>query len=174
MLRRSTIALAIALALLAGSDLARARTTSPALAVVVPVPPPAPALPAFASPGGQPAFALPVASSRINGGFSRIHPGLDFSAPTGAPVLASEQGVVAYAGWSYWGYGNLVVVDHGDGWQTWYGHLSRIEVEAGQTVARAQLIGQAGNTGNSTGAHLPPALLPQCGASVQDTSGFGL
>lgn len=160
MLRRSAIALAIALALLAGSGLARARATWPApaaaVAPVVPdVPPaPSPALPAFASPGGQPAFVLPVASSRIDGGFSRIHPALDFSVPTGAPVLASEGGQVIFAGWSYWGYGNLIVLDHGDGWQTWYGHLHRIEVEEGQQVVRSQLIGQVGNTGNSTGAHL--------------------
>jgi len=69
-------------------------------------------------------------------------------------VLASEGGQVIHAGWSYWGYGNLIVLDHGDGWESWYGHLSHIDVEVGQTVARAQLIGQAGNTGNSEGSHL--------------------
>ncbi len=157
MTRRLVVALIAALVLLAGSDLARSQAALPSvLAPVVPVPPPAPApvLPAFSSPAELPTFARPVATGRINGGFSRIHPGLDFSVPTGAPVLASEQGVVAYAGWSYWGYGNLVVIDHEKGFQTWYGHLHRIDVEAGQAVRRAQLIGQAGNTGNSEGSHL--------------------
>ncbi len=82
------------------------------------------------------------------------HPAIDIAGSTGNPVWASDNGVVVYAGWSNYGYGNLVVVDHGTGWQTLYAHLNSINVGCGQSVNQGQGIGGLGNTGNSSGAHL--------------------
>lgn len=106
-------------------------------------------------------FTLPV-QARVNGGFSRIHPGLDFSANQGTPVVAAESGVVLFAGWSHWGYGNLVLVQHRDGWQSWYGHLQRLDVAKGYVVAKGQRLGASGNTGNSTGPHLHFEIRRDC------------
>lgn len=82
------------------------------------------------------------------------HPGLDVSAGLGAPIYASETGVVVFSGWSTRGYGNLVIIDHGNGWQTAYAHLSQINYGCGQAIAQGQVLGLAGSTGNSTGPHL--------------------
>ncbi len=82
------------------------------------------------------------------------HPAIDIAGSTENPVWASDNGVVVYAGWSNYGYGNLVVVDHGTGWQTLYAHLNSINVGCGQSVNQGQRIGGLGNTGNSSGAHL--------------------
>ena len=82
------------------------------------------------------------------------HPGIDISAGLGAPLFASETGVVVFSGWSTRGYGNLVIIDHGNGWQTAYAHLSQINYGCGQAIAQGQVIGLAGSTGNSTGPHL--------------------
>ncbi len=82
------------------------------------------------------------------------HPGIDIAAGLGAPIYASETGVVVFSGWSTRGYGNLVIIDHGNGWQTAYAHLSQINYGCGQAIAQGQLIGLAGSTGNSTGPHL--------------------
>ena len=82
------------------------------------------------------------------------HPGLDIAAGLGAPIYASETGVVVFSGWSTRGYGNLIIVDHGNGWQTAYAHLSQINYGCGQAVAQGQLLGLAGSSGNSTGPHL--------------------
>jgi murein DD-endopeptidase MepM/ murein hydrolase activator NlpD len=62
--------------------------------------------------------------------------------------------VVVYAGWNDWGYGYMIVLDHGNGWQTLYAHLSGINVGCGQGVRQGRVIGAVGSTGNSTGAHL--------------------
>jgi murein DD-endopeptidase MepM/ murein hydrolase activator NlpD len=62
--------------------------------------------------------------------------------------------VVVYAGWSNYGYGNLIVIDHGNGWQTAYAHLSSLNVGCGQSVGQGQVIAGLGSTGNSTGPHL--------------------
>lgn len=86
-------------------------------------------------------------------GYSRMHQGIDFAAPTGTPVLASAGGKVVAAGWSG-GYGNLVAVQHGRNMVTRYAHLSRIHVKLGETVAQGQRIGAVGSTGLSTGPHL--------------------
>ncbi len=59
-----------------------------------------------------------------------------------------------YAGWNNWGYGNLIVLDHGNGWQTWYAHLSQIYVYCGQQLYQGAAIGAVGSTGRSTGPHL--------------------
>jgi murein DD-endopeptidase MepM/ murein hydrolase activator NlpD len=82
------------------------------------------------------------------------HPGIDIAAGMGAPIYASDTGVIVFAGWSYRGYGNLVIIDHGNGWQTAYAHLSVINVACGGSIYQGQVLGLAGSTGNSTGAHL--------------------
>jgi murein DD-endopeptidase MepM/ murein hydrolase activator NlpD len=83
----------------------------------------------------------------------RMHTGIDIGAAYGAPVRASARGIVVTAG-VITGYGNAIVVDHGGGLATLYGHLSRFAVRSGQEVAAGQTIGAVGNTGNSTGPHL--------------------
>ena len=82
------------------------------------------------------------------------HLGIDIAAGLGAPVWAADAGVVTIAGWSNSGYGNVVMIDHGNGYLTVYGHLEQINVSVCQGVAQGQIIGLAGSTGNSTGAHL--------------------
>jgi murein DD-endopeptidase MepM/ murein hydrolase activator NlpD len=82
-----------------------------------------------------------------------FHSGQDIEADMGAPVVAGARGYVSFVGWQN-GYGQLVIVDHGGGLSTRYGHLSHIDVEAGQQVSRGQLLGKVGSTGRSTGPHL--------------------
>jgi murein DD-endopeptidase MepM/ murein hydrolase activator NlpD len=82
-----------------------------------------------------------------------FHTGQDIEAPMGTPVIAGARGQVSFVGWQN-GYGQLVVIDHGGGLSTRYGHLSHIDVELGQSVSRGQLIGKVGSTGRSTGPHL--------------------
>jgi hypothetical protein len=82
------------------------------------------------------------------------HPAIDIAGSVGNPVWASDNGVIVYAGWSNYGYGNLIVIDHGNGWQTLYAHLNSISVGCGQSVNQGQGIGGLGSTGNSSGAHL--------------------
>jgi murein DD-endopeptidase MepM/ murein hydrolase activator NlpD len=84
----------------------------------------------------------------------RGHTGLDIAAPFGAPVIAAAAGQVSLAGWTSGGYGNLIIIDHGNGRQTLYAHLSQINVQPGQWVNRGQSIGRIGSTGFSTGPHL--------------------
>lgn len=86
-------------------------------------------------------------------GTTRNHTGVDFSATTGTPVKAAADGVVFVAG-ERGGYGNTVIVDHGNTLATLYAHLSRVAVAEGAKVARGQVIGYAGSTGYSTGPHL--------------------
>jgi len=89
----------------------------------------------------------------FGGGGYEFHSGQDIEAQWGAPVIAGASGRVSFVGWQN-GYGQLVVIDHGGGLTTRYGHLSHIDVELGQTVERAQLVGKVGSTGRSTGPHL--------------------
>lgn len=86
-------------------------------------------------------------------GYSRFHAGLDFGAGYGTPIRAADTGTVIFAGW-YAGYGNTVVIDHGKGTVTLYGHSSQLYVQAGQIVQRGQAIAAVGSTGLSTGPHL--------------------
>ncbi len=83
-----------------------------------------------------------------------VHPAIDITGQTGNSIFATDSGVVVYAGWSDYGYGNLIVVDHGNGWQSAYAHLSSIGVGCGQSVYQGGYIGALGSTGNSSGAHL--------------------
>ena len=87
------------------------------------------------------------------GGAPEFHQGLDIAAPTGTTVTAAAAGTVIMAQW-YGGYGNYILIDHGGGYSTGYGHLSAIYVSNGQTVQRGQAIGAVGSTGQSTGPHL--------------------
>ncbi|MBO1435785.1 peptidoglycan DD-metalloendopeptidase family protein [Meiothermus sp. CFH 77666] len=88
------------------------------------------------------------------GVFQRFHTGIDLAAPTGTPIYAARAGQVDTAGWSRFGYGLHVILDHGGAQETLYGHMSRIVVRPGQWVARGDLIGYVGSTGWSTGPHL--------------------
>ncbi len=85
---------------------------------------------------------------------SNIHPGIDIAGDYGHAIYATDAGVVVYAGWSNYGYGNLIVIDHGNGWQSLYAHLQSVYVGCGQSVFQGDVIGEMGSTGNSTGPHL--------------------
>jgi murein DD-endopeptidase MepM/ murein hydrolase activator NlpD len=114
----------------------------------------------FAGMPGRGWFDWPTAGRRISGWYFRdarnpAHGGLDIGLRTGDPVYAADGGVVIFAGW--WGgggYGNLIVLDHLNGWQTWYGHLSQVNVVCGQPVSAGDVIGLGGSTGWSSGPHL--------------------
>jgi murein DD-endopeptidase MepM/ murein hydrolase activator NlpD len=83
-----------------------------------------------------------------------FHPGMDFSAPQGTEIFATGDGVVERADASAQGYGNHVVINHGYGYETLYGHMSKMAVKVGQQVKRGQLIGYVGSTGLSTAPHV--------------------
>ena len=83
----------------------------------------------------------------------RLHAGLDFTAPSGTPIYATADGVVQAAGFNTDGYGNKVVINHGYGYQTLYGHMVRVKARVGQSVKRGEVIGYIGSTGKSTGPH---------------------
>jgi murein DD-endopeptidase MepM/ murein hydrolase activator NlpD len=99
-------------------------------------------------------FAWPI-SGHITQRFSWYHRGMDIATTIGTPIVAADSGKVVVAGWpDNSGYGNRIVIDHGNGYQTWYAHLSKIAVSVGQTVNRGDLVGLEGSTGRSTGPHL--------------------
>jgi murein DD-endopeptidase MepM/ murein hydrolase activator NlpD len=83
----------------------------------------------------------------------KFHAGLDFTAPQGTPIYASANGVVKIAAHLGTGYGNHVVINHGYGYETLYGHMFRIKAKPGQRVKRGEIIGYVGSTGKSTGPH---------------------
>ena len=83
----------------------------------------------------------------------RFHSGLDFTAPIGTPIYATADGVVQAAGFTTDGYGLKVVINHGYGYQTLYGHMVKAKVHPGQAVKRGEVIGYIGSTGKSTGPH---------------------
>jgi murein DD-endopeptidase MepM/ murein hydrolase activator NlpD len=86
-------------------------------------------------------------------GEGAMHTGVDISAPMGTSVKATADGIVVHAGW-YSGYGRCIVLDHGNGYQTLYGHLSESEVIVGQEIRQGEVLGRVGMTGRSTGPHL--------------------
>jgi len=83
----------------------------------------------------------------------KLHAGLDFAAPQGTPIYATANGRITIAGNTGDGYGNHVVINHGYGYETLYGHMVRVKVRAGQQVKRGEVIGWVGSTGKSTGPH---------------------
>ncbi len=87
-------------------------------------------------------------------GEGAFHPGVDILAPSGTPIHAAADGVVVHAAYNSGGYGRLVVIDHGNGVQTYYAHMSRIAVVAGQEIRQGELIGMVGSTGRTTAPHL--------------------
>jgi murein DD-endopeptidase MepM/ murein hydrolase activator NlpD len=111
---------------------------------------------------GRPLARIPLGlgwpvAPRISSGFGPrgdgFHPGLDLAVPFGTPVHAARSGRVIYAGWDD-GYGKVVVVHVGYGVTTWYAHLSRIWVHAGERIAYRRVVGRVGQTGFATGPHL--------------------
>lgn len=124
------------------------------------------ALPLSAGPGacgggysggaiGSGGFIWPANAHYLSGNnYWAGHLGIDIAAGLGDPIYAADSGVTVFAGWSNWGYGNMVVIDHGNGWQTLYAHLSQYNVSCGQNVFQGNLIGLSGSTGNSSGPHL--------------------
>ncbi len=111
-----------------------------------------------------PTYIKPLSGGRISSGFGgrrnpftgaagSNHAGVDIATPTGTPIWASSGGTVVWAGWNG-GYGYLVSINHPDGRQTRYAHLSKIYVSVGQYVSQGQVIAASGSTGNSTGPHL--------------------
>lgn len=113
-----------------------------------------------AKPGGEPlsmkeaelTSTYGLRSNPFGWGYE-FHQGIDFVAPYGSPIHATAPGIVEKAEWEP-GYGNHVLLDHGHGYETLYGHLSDVDVEVGEQVDRKQVIGYLGNTGRSTGPHL--------------------
>jgi murein DD-endopeptidase MepM/ murein hydrolase activator NlpD len=83
-----------------------------------------------------------------------VHAAIDIGGNEGQPIFATDSGVVVYAGWSDYGYGYLIAIDHGNGWQSAYAHLSAVGVSCGQSVFQGSVIGALGTTGNSSGPHL--------------------
>lgn len=99
-------------------------------------------------------FVWPAAG-RITQGYRFYHRAIDIANQGAGPILAADSGVVTTAGWpDGGGYGNRVVIDHGNGFQTLYAHLSTVQVQVGQRVNRGDVLGQMGTTGRSTGVHL--------------------
>ena len=85
---------------------------------------------------------------------SKFHTGIDYACPATTPILASEAGQVVMSGWDKTGFGYCVIIKHEDGNATLYAHLTMVACKLGQRVARSQVIGYSGSTGNSTGPHL--------------------
>jgi murein DD-endopeptidase MepM/ murein hydrolase activator NlpD len=98
-------------------------------------------------------FSWPAAG-HISQGYWYGHRAIDIANAIGTAITASDAGYVSFAGWTDIGYGYLVVIDHANGYQTYYAHLSDIYVVEGQSVALGKVIGAMGSTGNSTGPHL--------------------
>jgi murein DD-endopeptidase MepM/ murein hydrolase activator NlpD len=105
---------------------------------------------------GTGTFIWPTTDHSISGNVydPGVHPAIDIGGQEGNPIFATDSGVVVYAGWSDYGYGYLIVIDHGTGWQSAYAHLSAVGVSCGQSVYQGGTIGALGTTGNSTGPHL--------------------
>ena len=148
-------------------------TIKPGQSIIIPggrplyVPPPAPKpspapAPVFGTPNPNAPSATrsnsrllwPTVHRRITQYYSWRHTGVDIADPIGTPIYAAEEGVVVTAGWNRGGYGFYIVIDHGNGLQTLYGHNSKMYVKAGDHVLRGQQIAEMGSTGRSTGSHV--------------------
>ena len=134
---------------------------------------------------GTGSFTWPVGGRCATSYFWYGHPGLDISLRVGSAVAAADTGTVTYASWasgSYYDYGNLIVINHGNGYETFYAHLSGINVVPGQIVEKGQTIGASGNSGRSSGPHIHIEIrlndvrlnpLNYLSGAVQDCSGGG-
>jgi len=96
----------------------------------------------------------PTANTKINQGYAFYHPGIDFDGDTGDEVRPFKNGIVSEVGYSTFGYGNAILIDHNEGVTSLYAHLSQILVQKGDEVNTNSVIGLVGSTGRSTGAHL--------------------
>jgi murein DD-endopeptidase MepM/ murein hydrolase activator NlpD len=104
---------------------------------------------------GSGAFAWPTASHFLSGNdYWSGHLGIDIAGSVGDGVFAADSGVVVFSGWSTGGYGYMIMIDHGNGYQSVYAHLSAVSAHCGQSVYQGNYIGAVGSTGNSTGSHL--------------------
>lgn len=104
---------------------------------------------------GSGAFVWPAGNHSLSGNdYWDGHLGIDIAAGEGAPIYAADSGVIVFAGWAYGGYGNMVMIDHGNGYQTVYAHMSQVSASCGRSVGQGGIVGYSGSTGNSTGAHL--------------------
>lgn len=104
---------------------------------------------------GTGTFVWPAVNNYLSGNdYWSGHLALDIASNMGSPVFASDSGLVVYAGWNNTGYGNMVMIDHGNGYQTLYAHLSQVSVSCGSSVYQGSTIGASGSSGNSTGPHL--------------------
>jgi murein DD-endopeptidase MepM/ murein hydrolase activator NlpD len=109
-------------------------------------------------PKPKPAWVTPMPGAETTSCFGQrwgvLHAGVDLAMPNGTPIHTAGAGTVVSTGWAYSGYGISVVVNHGNGYQTHYAHMSKAAVSVGQKVAAGQTIGYEGSTGDSTGPHL--------------------
>ena len=104
---------------------------------------------------GYGTFVWPAPQHYLSGyDFSGVHRGIDIAGNTGEAVFATDAGVIVYVGWNNYGYGNMIMIDHGQGFQSLYAHLSAFNVSCGQSVGQGDVIGAIGSTGNSSGSHL--------------------
>jgi murein DD-endopeptidase MepM/ murein hydrolase activator NlpD len=104
---------------------------------------------------GSGAFAWPSSNHVLSGNdYWSGHLGIDIAGATGDGIFASDAGVVVFSGWANGGYGYMIMIDHGNGYQSLYGHLSSVSASCGQSVYTGSYIGAMGSTGNSTGSHL--------------------
>jgi LysM repeat protein len=104
---------------------------------------------------GTGGFIWPAENHTISGNdYWSGHLGIDIAAGEGAAVYAADSGVVVFSGGAFGGYGNMIMIDHGNGYQTLYAHLSSVRAGCGASVSQGQYIGSSGSTGNSTGPHL--------------------
>ena len=110
----------------------------------------------YDGPIGDGGFIWPAMASFISGynWTPGIHEAIDIGGAEGSPIYAADDGVVVYADWSEYGYGNMVLIDHGNGWHTAYAHLQEIFVECGDAVSQGDRIGELGSTGNVIEPHL--------------------
>jgi len=104
-------------------------------------------------------FIWPVNAYALTQEYWSGHPGLDLATDFRQPIFASDSGTVVFSGWDSTGYGNMVIINHGNGYQTYYSHNEANLVSTGQTVVKGQQIAESGSTGNSTGNHVDFRIL---------------
>ncbi len=161
-----------------GTELVIPGASIPAPAIVLP--PVIPGAPVQPGQPGVPDFAAtkgwciwPTTSRLISQNFAWYHNGLDITTPSGGgmpPIFSCAGGTVVRSGWDPYGLGLHVVIDHGNGYETTYGHMSRVDVGFGEGVDKGQTIGIMGSTGRSTGPHVH--FIVKYNGSPQDPLGY--